>query len=184
MVRECERDGCTTHPCYNTRGGKKGRFCKGHAEPGMDVKHPTCERDGCTARPSYNSSGQKHARFCAGHAEPGMVDVVHPTCERDGCTAQPSYNTLGKKKGRFCVGHAEPGMVDVKNPTCEHDGCTKVCNGGYGLPGYKATRCAEHKLDGYMKKSKTTCATKACKEQAVSATRPRWRARATRSPAC
>jgi hypothetical protein len=56
-------------------------------------------------------------------------------------------------------------MVDVKNPTCEFQNCDKRPN--YGIPGYQAIRCSEHKQEGMISNPKKKCTEPGCKEVAI-----------------
>ena len=162
----CAFDGCDTQPYFNTKGEPKGLFCGDHKEPGMvNVVSSTCAFDGCDTRPTFNTKGEPKGLFCGKHKTSGMVDVKNPNCAFDGCDKQPTFNTKGERKGLFCGEHKDPDMVDVKHPTCAFDGCDT--RPGWGIPGTRATRCQRHQTEGMIRKPRTICAAKTCKEVAI-----------------
>jgi hypothetical protein len=56
-------------------------------------------------------------------------------------------------------------MKNVVSKNCEHPKCeTRV---SYGIPGYNATRCAQHKQEGMILNPKTKCMVPNCKEIAM-----------------
>jgi len=56
-------------------------------------------------------------------------------------------------------------MVDVKNKMCLFNGCkTRTC---YGLPGYSAESCYQHRQEGFISTPKKTCIEKKCKNMAI-----------------
>jgi hypothetical protein len=57
-------------------------------------------------------------------------------------------------------------MKNVKAKLCNHP---SKCDAGvrYGIPGYKPTRCAQHKQEGMISNPKTKCMEPGCKEIAI-----------------
>ncbi|AII17249.1 hypothetical protein JO84_gp190 [Aureococcus anophagefferens virus] len=112
---------CSKFPGYNFAGQTVGKYCKDHAETGMeDVVNKKCAK--CSKQPYFNFAGQTEGKYCLAHAETDMVDVVNKKCEHKTCTSQPCFNFKGQTVGKYCKEHAKPKMVNVVSPMCS------ICN--------------------------------------------------------
>src|SRR3989344_3688314 len=157
--RICEAPACLTRSSFNASGAKMARFCKQHAEYGMEnVISKRCQTLGCKRHPTFNTPGATTARFCKEHAEDGMEDIKNKRCQTLGCRRVPSFNIPGATTARFCKEHAEDGMEDIKKKRCQTLGCRR--QPVFNTPGATTGRfCKEHAEDGMEDiKNKRCCA--------------------------
>jgi hypothetical protein len=146
----CVEKDCKKRASYNTKGEKRGIFCKDHKEDGMiDVTHSKCVENGCNHRPNFNNKGEKKALYCKKHMKEGMIDISHKRCIEDGCDRQPSFNNEGKKKRLYCCEHKKEGMVSLVKK-CLEDNC-KASSPSYNYKGeIGGIYCGKHKKDGMI----------------------------------
>ena len=136
--KECEEDGCNTHPSFNFENEKKARFCASHKEENMvNVISKKCEFENCKIYPTFNFKNEKTRRFCTTHKEENMISIVS-NCNYNECNKTPYFNFKNEKTRRFCTIHKEENMIDIKSYLCKNDGCYTIGNKKY--EGYCA-RC-------------------------------------------
>ena len=159
----CIEENCTTQPCFNFKGEKRGIYCRSHAKKGMvDVKNHRCLD--CDTRANYNFEGEKRGIYCRSHAKNGMVDLKNIFCKENGCKIQANYNFEGEKRGIYCLSHAKNGMKDVKNPRCIYEGCS--IQPSFNFEGNtKSIYCSIHALDGMKNTRDNKCLENNCNKQ-------------------
>lgn len=166
-IKTCESTDCPKIACYNISGESRSRFCVDHKHPGMiQIKYKKCQFENCTKQPTFNIQGESRPIFCTDHKQTDMINVIQNTCQTTGCRKQSAYNFKGQQRPIFCFDHKLVDMVDVKNKKkCESLDCGKApC---YGIPGHRATNCAEHKKSGMIVSPKKLCMELNCKEVAI-----------------
>ena len=125
----------------------------------IDVMSKKCIEPGCKQQPVFNLLGETKGLYCCNHKKDGMIDVKTKKCIESGCNQHPCFNLPGKTNKLYCNQHKKDGMINVKSKRCAECKTTVW----YGLPGFRASHCAQHKLPGMIPYPRRTCEMDLCR---------------------
>ena len=96
-----------------------------------------------------------------------MINVVDKLCEEKDCITRASFG-IELKKPTHCLLHKEPLMYNVVSKSCEK---CKIHQPVYGKPGFILTHCVGCREPGMIRRSKTKCKNKNCRQPAIYGTK-------------
>ncbi|CAM9187661.1 unnamed protein product [Chrysoparadoxa australica] len=164
MPCRCIAEGCSVTAHYSFPG-HPARFCVKHKAEGMvpKSKRALCCVDGCSTLPSYSYPDQPCRTHCASHKLKGMTrKSKQAVCAAEGCSVNPHFGFPDTPGSSHCAVHKLEGMIHKCKSTCEAPNCGKQpC---FGLPGFKPSRCAPHRLAGMFNWTRK-CSDKSCNKR-------------------
>lgn len=149
----CLADGCITTAVYGIEG-IPGKYCSDHRTAEMtNITSPKCEVDECNeyARCSFPKGGTTRCKI---HILEGMRSHTPKRIMCEKCNAKNANFGNVKDVPLRCSNCAQgTTMTDVMKKRCE-----KCDSGAYfGTPGLRPTRCAKHRLTGFIPNPRTRC---------------------------